>query len=51
MHLCYVSLLEIRYPKNLAKLKGATVRITGNKPEEKNTMKERNTKTKKKKKK
>ena len=33
MHLCYVSLLEIHYRKNLAKLKGAAVRITGNKPE------------------
>ena len=42
MHLCYVSLLEIRYPKNLEKLKGAAVRITGNKPEGKNTMKEKN---------
>ena len=28
-------LLEIHYRKNLAKLKGAAVRITGNKPEEK----------------
>ena len=33
---------EIRYPKNFAKLKGAAVRITGNKPEGKNTMKEKN---------
>ena len=40
--LCMLCLLEIRYPKNLAKLKGAAVRITGNKPEGKNTMKERN---------
>ena len=29
-------LLEIHYRKNLAKLKGAAVRITGNKPEGKN---------------
>ena len=33
MHLCYVSLLEIRHRKHLAKLKGAAMRITGNKPE------------------
>ena len=51
MHLCYVSLREIRYPKNLAKLKGAAVRITGNKPEGKNTMKEKDIDKKKKKKK
>ena len=42
MHLCYVSLLEIRHRKNLAKLKGAAGRINGNKPEGKNTMKEKN---------
>ena len=42
MHLCYVSLLEIRYRKNHAKLKRTAVRITGNKPKGKNTMKGKN---------
>ena len=38
----FISLLEIRYQKNLAKLKGSAVRINGNKPKGKNTMKEKN---------